>query len=306
MVPGARAKACRVVHRVQVVPDHEDAERHADVADRVHDEGLLGRRHGGRALPPEADQQVRREADEPPAGEQEHEVPGEHEQQHREHEQVEVREEALLLGIALHVADRVGVDQEADAGDHEQHHGRERVDEDAHVDQEAAAPTASASPSRRCARWESSRESRSMKASSESTKPARIESDAAQATTRRETLGPTAMLKPRPSERREQHEPAVVGGVHPCRLRSSSTSSGNAAPRQRHDQAEPDHDLGGRDAHDREREHVAVVAADVARAGDEQEVARVEHDLDREQDHDRVAAQHHADQPDGRRAPRRA
>ena len=48
------------------------------------------------------------------------------------------------------------------------------------------------------ARWESSRESRSMKASSESTKPARIESEAAQATTRRETLGPTAMLKPRP------------------------------------------------------------------------------------------------------------
>ena len=168
---GASANAVGVVDRVQVVPDHEDAERHPDVADRVHDERLLGRRDRGRALPPEADQQVRREADEAPAGEQEDEVAGQHEQQHREDEEVEVGEEPLLLGVAVHVADRVGVDQEADAGDDEQHHGRERVDEDARVDLEVCRPRASASRSRRSRAASRRAPSRSMNASSESTKP---------------------------------------------------------------------------------------------------------------------------------------
>ncbi len=65
----------------------------------------------------EADQQVRREADEAPADEQSDEVVGEHEREHREHEEVQVGEEARERVLAGHVADRVDVDQEADAGD---------------------------------------------------------------------------------------------------------------------------------------------------------------------------------------------
>ncbi len=48
-------------------------------------------------------------------------------------------------------------------------------------------------------RCESSRVSRSISASTESTNPARIESDATRVTRRLETLEPTAMLKERPS-----------------------------------------------------------------------------------------------------------
>ena len=111
----------QVVGRVDVVPDHEDRERDPDVADGVHDERLLGGRDRRRALPPEADQEVGREPDHAPAGEQDDEVARQDEQQHREDEEVQVREEAAFLAVAVHVADRVRVDQEADPGDHEQH-----------------------------------------------------------------------------------------------------------------------------------------------------------------------------------------
>ena len=80
---------------------------------------------GASLLVPEPDQQVGREADQAPAGQQQHEVAGHHQQQHREQEQVHVGEEAPLLGVAVHVADRVHDDQRADAG-HDQHldHGQ--------------------------------------------------------------------------------------------------------------------------------------------------------------------------------------
>ena len=52
----------------------EQRERHRRVAERVHHERLLRRRDRARPLVPEADQQVRREADEPPADEQQEQV----------------------------------------------------------------------------------------------------------------------------------------------------------------------------------------------------------------------------------------
>jgi hypothetical protein len=108
----------------------KSSERHRRVADRVHHERLL--RGGDRARPlvPEADQQVRREADHSPAGEQQQQVAALDEQQHREHEQRDVAEVAALLGIAVHVADRVPDDQRADTADDEHHEDRERVDQD--------------------------------------------------------------------------------------------------------------------------------------------------------------------------------
>ena len=60
-------------------------------------------------------------------------------------------------------------------------------------------PESHVQPVETIARCESSRPSRSMKASSESTNPASTESDAAHATARRETLGPTPMLKASPT-----------------------------------------------------------------------------------------------------------
>src|SRR5438067_233646 len=67
---------------MEVHEEDEGAEDHADVADHVHHE-RLARSHDRRvALIPEADQQVRAQADHRPADYQEDEVVGEDEQEH--------------------------------------------------------------------------------------------------------------------------------------------------------------------------------------------------------------------------------
>ena len=66
---------------------------------------------------PEADQRVGGEADERPADDQQHEVAGQHQQQHREDEEVEVAEVARVAAVGGHVGDRVEVDQRRDAAD---------------------------------------------------------------------------------------------------------------------------------------------------------------------------------------------
>ena len=83
-----------------------------------------------RPLLVEADQQVRREPDHPPAREQEQEVPALHEQEHREDEERHVGEVASFFALAVHVADGVGDDQCADAGDDEHHQHAQRVDQE--------------------------------------------------------------------------------------------------------------------------------------------------------------------------------
>ena len=66
---------------------------------------------------PEADQQVRAEADALPADEHHEEVRAEHEHEHERGEEIQVREVARELGIGLvvHVGGRVDVNQRADA-----------------------------------------------------------------------------------------------------------------------------------------------------------------------------------------------
>ena len=118
-------------------PRHEgqhDRGRQAHVADPVDHEGLLGRGGRGGLVLPEADQQVRREADALPAEEQGEVVLGHDQQEHRGHEQVEVAEEPDPARVVLHVADRVDVDQRADTGDEQQEQGGERVVEQVHPD----------------------------------------------------------------------------------------------------------------------------------------------------------------------------
>ena len=80
------------------------------------------------------------------------------------------------------------------------------------------------------ARWESSRESRSKKASSEKHEAGEDRERRRPGHEAPRDARPDGDVEAEAEERREQHEPAVVGGVHPCRLRSSSTSSG--APRR--------------------------------------------------------------------------
>ena len=73
-----------------------------------------------------------------PPEERDQQVVAEHQHQHREDEQVEVEEELGVLLVALHVPDRVQVDQGADAGDEEAHRDAERIGQEAHRHLEVA------------------------------------------------------------------------------------------------------------------------------------------------------------------------
>ena len=74
------------------------------------------------------------------------------EQQHREDEQRDVREVAPLLVLAVHVADRVGDDQRADAGDDQHHHHAQLVDEQREAEVVLARPTSHVHDVVTCAR----------------------------------------------------------------------------------------------------------------------------------------------------------
>ena len=110
-----------------------DRRREAHVADPVDHERLLGGRRRGVLVLPEADEQVGREADALPAEEQPEVVLRHDQHEHRGHEQVEVAEEPHPARVVLHVADRVDVDQRADAGDQQQEQRRQRVVEQVHA-----------------------------------------------------------------------------------------------------------------------------------------------------------------------------
>ena len=79
----------------------QHAEKEAEVADSVDDEGFLAGVGGGLLFEPEADQQVRAQADAFPPDEQHQEIRAQHEHEHERREQVQVREVARVLGVAL-------------------------------------------------------------------------------------------------------------------------------------------------------------------------------------------------------------
>ena len=117
-----------VLHGVEQGEDGEDAERKAEIADAVDDEGLDGGGAGRGLVIPEADQEVGGEADALPAEEQLDEIVGGDQRQHGEGEQREIGEEARPVRVLLHVADGVEMHEARDRGHHHQHHGGQRVD----------------------------------------------------------------------------------------------------------------------------------------------------------------------------------
>src|SRR5262245_17013796 len=64
------------------------------------------------------------------------------------------------------------------------------------------------------------------------------------------------------------------------------------------DDGETDRDLGSRDSHDEEHEDLAVERVHRARERDEREIRGVQHELDRHEDDERVAAHEHPDDAD--------
>ena len=118
------------IERAEELEQPEHPEHEAEVADAVDDKRLLAGVGRGRLREPEADQQIRTQPDTFPADEHHREARAEHQHEHERRKQVQIREVARELGVVLrvHVRRRVQVDQRPDAGDHQNHQGRERIE----------------------------------------------------------------------------------------------------------------------------------------------------------------------------------
>src|SRR4029077_14596827 len=86
-----------------------------------------------------AEQQVAAQSDAFPSDEKHQKILGQHQNQHEKYEQVQVGEEPIIAIFVCHVADGVNVDQQADAGDHHQHHGCQSVYGEIDADVQCAA-----------------------------------------------------------------------------------------------------------------------------------------------------------------------
>ena len=135
-VPTARVGRLRehlgVLERPHRRPEQHDAEGESAVPDAVDDERLLSRVRGRLPRVPEPDQEVAAEPDRLPEHVEQEEVPGQHQHDHREDEEIQVGEEARVVRVLVHVAGRVDVDQEPDPRHDQQHHRRELVELERH------------------------------------------------------------------------------------------------------------------------------------------------------------------------------
>src|SRR5436190_51349 len=95
--------------------DQHDADRQTPVTDAVHHKCFLSGVTGALFQSVIADQKIRAETDPLPADEHHQVVTAEDQRQHREHEEVEVREEAVKAVVFVHVADGVDVDKKSDS-----------------------------------------------------------------------------------------------------------------------------------------------------------------------------------------------
>ena len=77
----------------------------------------------------EANQQIAAQAHALPAHEHHQVVVGKDQREHGEHEEVQVSEEAVVAALMAHVARAVNVDERADAGDEEQPHATQGVEQ---------------------------------------------------------------------------------------------------------------------------------------------------------------------------------
>jgi hypothetical protein len=139
-------------------PKGHQADDHAEVADAIDDERLVGRRRSALALDIEADQEVRTDAHQLPEDEHHEDVPREDEAEHAEAEQRQklkktrktsgpvqlapVRQPHFVVGdrvqLVVHVAHRVEVDTGGDERHHAEHADGQRVDVVADRDAQAA------------------------------------------------------------------------------------------------------------------------------------------------------------------------
>src|ERR1700674_1534135 len=110
-------------------PERAEQQKHsqheAEVADPIDDERFLPRVRSRFFQEVETDEQITREPHALPTNEEQHVILSQHQDEHEEHEQVQIRKEAVVPALMHHVSGRVNVDQPADTRDnHEHHHGQ--------------------------------------------------------------------------------------------------------------------------------------------------------------------------------------
>ena len=97
--------------------DEKYSHQDAPVTDTVHYECLFSGTAGFVAFDVITDQEIRAKTDAFPTNEHQQEVIRQNESQHREHEQVQIRKEAVKALVAVHVTRREYMDQEPDKRD---------------------------------------------------------------------------------------------------------------------------------------------------------------------------------------------
>ena len=112
----------------------DDAEKKENIADARGDEGFFCGGRGGGLLIPEADEQIRGEADDLPAHEEQQQAVGDDDAEHGSGKEREEAEEAREVFVVGHVAHGVDEDEQADEADHHEHDGGERIEDPAEID----------------------------------------------------------------------------------------------------------------------------------------------------------------------------
>src|SRR5579864_8067663 len=113
-----------IVQRAKMLDEQEHPNQECEVADAVDDECFFARVGSGILQKEETNQQIGRETHAFPAHEHQQIVVRQHQREHEEHEEVQVRKEPIVAAFMRHVSDRVNMNQEPDAGDHQHHdHG---------------------------------------------------------------------------------------------------------------------------------------------------------------------------------------
>ena len=124
----------REAERLGVIAEEQDTDEEEEVGKTCYDERLLRCGNGSMSRVIETDEEIRAHTHKLPEEVHLEDVRGKHESEHRHGEERKEGIVALESLLALHVAERVDVNHEADRGNHYEHHHRDGVEQDAQVE----------------------------------------------------------------------------------------------------------------------------------------------------------------------------
>ena len=112
----------------------DDSKQKENIANARGDESFFCSSRSGGLLIPEADEQIRGEANDLPAHEEQQQAVGDDYAQHGSRKKREEAEEAREVFVVGHVAYGIDEDKQADEADHHDHDGGERIEDPAQID----------------------------------------------------------------------------------------------------------------------------------------------------------------------------